>query len=47
MAKNAAKVCAMCGKLKKAGMMSKEGMLFCDTACHKKFKAKKGVCEFC
>jgi len=45
MAKN---VCATCGKLKKAGMMTKEGMQFCDDQCHKNFKkGKKAVCEFC
>ena len=44
----ATKVCAMCGKLKKAGMITKEGMLFCDSECHSKFKGKKkNVCEFC
>ena len=44
MAKN---VCGTCGKLKKAGMITKEGMKFCDVQCHKKFKTKKKVCEFC
>jgi len=44
MAKN---VCNTCGRLKKAGMITKEGMKFCDTVCHKKFKKKKEVCEFC
>ena len=41
------KVCVTCGTLKKVGMMTKEGLKFCDTACHKKFVSKKGVCEFC
>ncbi len=47
MAKDAKKTCGMCGKLKKAGMITKEGMKFCDVTCHAKFKAKKKVCEFC
>ncbi len=42
-----ANVCATCGKLKKAGMITKEGMLFCDEQCHKKYKKGKNVCEFC
>ncbi len=47
MAKN---VCATCGALKKAGMITKEGLQFCDMQCHKEHKAKnkkKAVCEFC
>ncbi len=41
------KICATCGKLLKAGMITKEGKQFCDAQCHKKYKKAKNVCEFC
>lgn len=42
-----AKVCATCGKLAKAGMITAEGKQFCDEQCHTKYKKGKKVCEFC
>ena len=34
------KVCTMCGKLLKAGMMTAAGKKFCNKVCNTKFKRK-------